>query len=49
MFRVDPDETASLAAASGLHLIRQRETASLHPGNQAMNVRWTWLAFENLD
>ena len=49
VFPVDPDETASLAVASGLHLIRQRETASLQPGNQAMNVRWTWLAFEKLD
>lgn len=45
VFQVSPDETIEAAIRSGFTLLRQSQADSIQPGNQAMGVRWTWLAF----
>ena len=45
-FPVSPNDTIEAAGRSGFGLLRQTEARSIQPGNQAMGVRWTWLAFE---
>ncbi len=45
VFQVSPDETIEAAIRSGFLLLRQSQVDSIQPGNQAMGVRWTWLAF----
>lgn len=39
------EEAIDLARAAGFDLIRQAESASVHPESRANGVRWTWLAF----
>lgn len=45
VFPVRPEETIADAGRSGLILLRRAEADSVQPGNRAMGVRWTWLAF----
>ena len=45
VFPVSPDATIEVARDRGLLLIRRREADSIQPGNRAMGVVWTWLAF----
>ena len=40
-----PDTTIEMAQACDLRLLRRRSADSVQPGNQAMGVSWTWLAF----
>ncbi|MCW5752024.1 MAG: hypothetical protein KIT81_12830 [Alphaproteobacteria bacterium] len=40
-----PELTIADASRSGLILLRRVEADSVPPGNRAMGVRWTWLAF----
>lgn len=46
VYPVSTDETIGAAARSGFFLRRRAEINSIQPGNRAMGVRWTWLAFE---
>lgn len=48
VFPVSSDMTIELAYACGLHLLRRQEAHSVQKGNQAMDVSWTWLAFEKV-
>ncbi|BDA84394.1 hypothetical protein Sa4125_19360 [Aureimonas sp. SA4125] len=43
---IDPESTVSDANACGLRVLRRCETGSIQPGNQALGVRWTWLALQ---
>jgi 2-polyprenyl-3-methyl-5-hydroxy-6-metoxy-1,4-benzoquinol methylase len=45
-FPIDADATISAARDLGLKLVRRRESESVHAGNRALGVRWTWVAFE---
>ncbi|MCW5730395.1 MAG: SAM-dependent methyltransferase [Alphaproteobacteria bacterium] len=42
---VRPEETIADADRAGLALLRRVEADSVQPGNRAVGVRWTWLAF----
>jgi SAM-dependent methyltransferase len=42
---VSPGETINAAIRSGFVMVRQTEVQSIQPGNRAMGVSWTWLAF----
>jgi SAM-dependent methyltransferase len=48
-FPAPPDETIALARASGLDLVRQAETESVHAESRASGVRWTWLVLTKND
>ena len=45
VFPVSPDETIEAATRSGFTLQRRSQSESIQPGNRAMGVHWTWLAF----
>jgi SAM-dependent methyltransferase len=49
VFPVSPAETIEVAAHSGFVLLRESRTNSIQPGNQALGVHWTWLAFKKDD
>lgn len=49
VFPVSVSETIEAAARSGLILSCRSEADSIQPGNRAMGVRWTWLAFKKKD
>jgi SAM-dependent methyltransferase len=46
VFPVSVGETIEAAGRADLALLRQSAVGSIQPGNQAMGVHWTWLAFE---
>jgi SAM-dependent methyltransferase len=45
VFPISPNETIETATRSGFIALRRSQTDSIQPGNQAMGVHWTWLAF----
>lgn len=49
VYPVSPDLTVAMAAACGLQLIRRQGAQSIQPGNRAMGVSWTWLAFAKVE
>jgi SAM-dependent methyltransferase len=46
VFPISADQTVEAAVRTSLVLLRQSLVDSVQQGNQAMGVRWTWLAFE---
>lgn len=47
-FPIDTDATITSAQDCGLKLIRRCDAESIQPGNKAMGVWWTWLAFKKV-
>lgn len=48
VFPVSSDMTLELALTYGFRLLRRQDAASVQASNQAMQVSWTWLAFEKV-
>lgn len=48
VFPVSPDMTVEMALTCGFRLLRRQDAASIQASNQAMQVSWTWLAFEKV-
>lgn len=45
VFDIDADKTVAQAGAAGCDLVRRRHVESSQPGNRAVGVVWTWVAF----
>jgi SAM-dependent methyltransferase len=48
VFPIDTEATISDARGLGFRLMRRREAESVHAGNRALGVRWTWVVFEKI-